>query len=105
MLYSLKSLCYTQINIYNVSAIYSFIAEVPTAQIGSLEVGTAQFGTTEVGTAKIGAAEVNTLEAGKAEGKVGSGKPFPPLIPCLYSLHEQIEMFLVGHLVPSSLTC
>ena len=77
------------------------IAEVSSVEVGFAEVGSAQVGSTQVGStqndsAETGSAEIGFAETGPAEIGLTLRMLFPPLVPYLYTLFENIQMPLIA---------
>src|SRR5260370_11471534 len=112
MQYRLKFLYRTKINISKACISYTGTIEVSimegsTTEIGTHEFGTAEFSTAEVrivegSTAEVSTAEINTIEVsivevGTVEVSIAEVRKytwmlFPPQIPCLHTLFENVEM-------------
>jgi hypothetical protein len=67
MLYCLKVLYHTQINISKACKSHSGPIEVGIAEVGIAEVGTNEVGTSEIGTVEGSFAEIDIAEVGIAE--------------------------------------
>lgn len=105
-----------EVSIYEIS-----IAEVSINKVGTEEVGTEEVGTSKISTAEVGTHEISTHESSIAEvgideisiaevgtTEVGFSKVyfytrvlFPPLIPRLYTLFENVELLPVCQLIHS----
>lgn len=73
------------------------MSEIGIAKISRPEISTTEIGVAKVGTTEICAIEVGITEVCTAKVRLYLWMLFPPSIPSLCSLPENIEMFLICH--------
>ena len=77
------------------------IPKAGSAEVGITEISAAEIGSTQVGIVELGSREVSSPKMGTAEIGSNTSMRFPPLVPRLYALFEDSNMYLVCHPFPS----